>query len=84
MAVPTDNKVSIKEYCKISKYKDLEIKIENIWHLKITTLPDREILVSYKYSKKFWNVRMTAVPNAVGALRTVPKGLQIRLEELEI
>ena len=28
MSVPTDNKMSIKESNKISKYKDLEIEIE--------------------------------------------------------
>ena len=31
--------ISIKEYNEISKYKDLEIRIENMWHLKTTTVP---------------------------------------------
>ena len=30
MAVPTDNKISIKEYNKTSKYKEMEIEIEKI------------------------------------------------------
>ena len=39
MAVPTDINLSVKEYNKITKYKDLEIKIEKMWHLMTTTLP---------------------------------------------
>ena len=34
MSVPNDNNLSVKEYNKISKYKDLEIEIEKMWHLK--------------------------------------------------
>ena len=39
MSVLTDNNISVKDYNEISKYKDLKIKIEKIWHLKTTTLP---------------------------------------------
>ena len=39
MSVPTDNNISVKEYDKISKFKDLEIEIEKkIWLLKTTTI----------------------------------------------
>ena len=34
--------------------------------------------------KKLWNMTVTVVPIMVGALGTVPKGLEKRLEELEI
>ena len=32
MSIPTDNNISIKEYNKISKYRELEIEIEKMWH----------------------------------------------------
>ena len=37
--MPTVNIISIKEYHKLSKYKDLEIEIEKMCHLKTTTIP---------------------------------------------
>ena len=39
MTIPTENNISVKECNKISRYKDLEIEIEHIWHLKTTTMP---------------------------------------------
>ena len=39
MSLPTDNKISVKEYNKISEYKDLEIEILKMWHLETTTTP---------------------------------------------
>ena len=39
MSVPTDNNISIKEYNRISRYKDLKVEIEKIWHLKTATIP---------------------------------------------
>ena len=39
MSVPTDNNISVKEYNKVNKYKDLEIEIDKLWQLKSTTLP---------------------------------------------
>ena len=39
MSVPTDNKILVKEYDKISKYKYLEIEIEKMRRLKTTTVP---------------------------------------------
>ena len=39
ISVPVDDTISVKEYNKISKQKDLEIEIENIWHLKTTIVP---------------------------------------------
>ena len=38
MSVSTDNNFSVKEYIKISKYKDLEIEIEKTWHIKTITV----------------------------------------------
>ena len=35
MSVPTDNYISVKEYKKISKYKDQEIENEKIATLKL-------------------------------------------------
>ena len=39
MTVPSDRNLSIKEYEKISKYKDLEIEIQKMSHLKLTMVP---------------------------------------------
>ena len=39
MFVLMDNNISIKEYYKISKYKDLEIEIKKMWWLKTITVP---------------------------------------------
>ena len=39
MAIPTDRNISIKEFDKPSKYKDLQIEIERMWHLKTTVIP---------------------------------------------
>ena len=30
---------SLKEYEKVSKYNDLEIEIQKMWHLKVTIVP---------------------------------------------
>ena len=38
MSVPIDKNVSAKVFEKLSKYKDLEIEIEKMWHLKTTTI----------------------------------------------
>ena len=36
---PIDNNILVNEYNKIIKYKHLDILIEEIWHVKTTTLP---------------------------------------------
>ena len=39
MSIPSDRNVSAKVFEKLSKYKDLEIEIQKMWHLKTTTVP---------------------------------------------
>ena len=39
MSVPNDTNVSLKIFEKLSKYKDLEIELTKIWHMKATALP---------------------------------------------
>ena len=39
MSVPADRNISVKEYEKLAKYKDLEIEINRMWHLRTITLP---------------------------------------------
>ena len=46
---PMDKNLSSGEFGKISKYKDLEIEIEQMWHLKPTLIP---VVVGALYSKK--------------------------------
>ena len=43
---------------------------------------ERQVLA--RELKKLWNIRVAVMSWVIGALRTVPKGLEIRLEELEI
>ena len=38
MFVPTDDSISVKEYNRIGKYKDLEIEIAEMWYLKTNTI----------------------------------------------
>ena len=38
MLLTADNNISVKEYNKISKYKDLDIEIEKMWHFITTTM----------------------------------------------
>ena len=39
MGIPTDHNIAVKEFDKLSKYKDLEIEICRMWNLKATTVP---------------------------------------------
>ena len=40
MSLPIENKISLKERNKISKYKNLKIEIEKkMWYIKLTTVP---------------------------------------------
>ena len=39
MSVPSDKNVAVKEFDKLSKYKDLEIEIQKMWHLKTSVVP---------------------------------------------
>ena len=39
MSVPSVTKLSLKIFEKLSKYKDLEIEVTKMWHLKTATLP---------------------------------------------
>ena len=37
--IPADKNVSVAEFEKLSKYKDLEIEVEKLWHMKTVTIP---------------------------------------------
>ena len=39
MSIPTDQNISAKEFDKLSKYKDLEIEIQRMWKLRMSTVP---------------------------------------------
>ena len=39
ISVPSDNTVAAKVFEKLSKYRDLEIEIDQMWDLKTKTLP---------------------------------------------
>ena len=38
ISVSIDNRISVKEYNEISKYKDVEKEIEKMWHVKTNTM----------------------------------------------
>ena len=37
--MPSDINISLKNFEKLCNYKDLEIEVTKMWHLKTTTLP---------------------------------------------
>ena len=39
VTVPADKNISLKEFEKLSKYKDLEIEVTKMWKLKTKTIP---------------------------------------------
>ena len=39
VSVPSDSNISVKEFEKLSKYKDLEIEIAKMWKMKTKTIP---------------------------------------------
>ena len=39
MNVPSDRNIALKEIKKKSKYKDLELAIQRMWHMKILVIP---------------------------------------------
>ena len=39
MKIPADKNVSVVEFEKLSKYKDFEIEVEKLWHMKTVTVP---------------------------------------------
>ena len=39
MSIPTDQNIPAKEFDNLSKYKDLEIKIQRMWKLRTSTVP---------------------------------------------
>ena len=39
VAVPSDQNISLKEFQKLTKYKDLEIEVTKMWKLKIKIIP---------------------------------------------
>ena len=39
MSIPSEKNITVKEFDKISKYKDLEIEIQKMWKLKTTVVP---------------------------------------------
>ena len=39
MTVPSDRNIALKEIEKKSKYKDLELEIQRMWHMEIIVVP---------------------------------------------
>ena len=39
MTIPIDRNISVKEFDKLSKYKNLQIEIERMWQLRTTVIP---------------------------------------------
>ena len=64
MAVSTNNNILVKEYDEISRYKDLEIEIEKIWHLKTTIVP--VIVGALGIIKKGTDKHINKIPDSPG------------------
>lgn len=39
VTVPSDKNIALKEIEKKSKYKDIELEIQRMWHMKILVIP---------------------------------------------
>ena len=39
MTVPSDRNIALREVEKKSKYKDLELEIQRMWHMKTVVIP---------------------------------------------
>ena len=39
MTIPSDRNIALKEIEKKSKYKDLELEIQKMWHIKTIVIP---------------------------------------------
>ena len=39
MKISADKNVSVAELEKLSKYKDLEVEVGKLWHMKTVTIP---------------------------------------------
>ena len=61
--VPSDTNVSLKIFNKSRTYKDLEIEVMKMWHLKTSTLP---IVISA------WGIVAKAAPNYVSQIPGAP------------
>ena len=67
-----DKNVSVAEFVKLSKYKDLEIEAEKLWHLKTVTFPvviealsmikkstEKTSRTNTRKSKPCWNAKIS-------------------------
>ena len=39
MKISEEQNVSVAEFEKLSKYKNLELEVEKLWHMKTVTIP---------------------------------------------
>ena len=64
VTVHTDRNIYVKEFDKLSKYKDFQIEIKRIWHLKTTVIP---VVLWKGNSKSFqvehWRTKLTRNTN---------------------
>ena len=62
LSVPSDSNVAAKVFEKLSKYKDLEIEVEKMWHLKTKTIP--VVVGSLGLIKKGTNTFIEKIPGS--------------------
>ena len=70
MSVPSDNNVAAEMSEKLSKYKDLEIEVEKMWHLKTKTIP--VVVGALGLLKKGTNAFIEKIPGSL-SLQVVQK-----------
>ena len=62
MSVPSDANLSHKIFEKLSKYKDLEIEVTKMWHLKTAALP--VVIVALSIVTKIASDYISQIPRA--------------------
>ena len=71
----SDNNILVEEYNKISKYKNLEIETEKIWHLKTTVAV---IVGALHIIKKGTEERINKIPGSLSLFEIQKKNCTLR------
>ena len=75
MSVPSDRNIALKEIEKRSKYKDLEIEIQRMWHMKTEVIP--VVIGSLGAVKKGMEVNIKKVSESASVAQILRKVLSI-------
>ena len=74
MKIPANKNVSEAEFEKLSKYKDLEIEVEKLWHMKTVTIP--VVIGALGMIKKGTEKHLEKIPGSLNLTEMQKKHLQ--------